>query len=99
MLTSDHCAESWLRPNMQKSIAYFDVQRAERRKRMRIRLHWRVDLLAVRDSHGIESVTRDLSTCGFYCLSPVPLVPGERIRYKLERAAVWPYCPLASPAP
>jgi hypothetical protein len=52
----------------------------ERRKRVRLRLHWPV--LLFRDKAGsemIESVTRDLSSSGFFCLMRVPLLEGERL--------------------
>jgi hypothetical protein len=52
----------------------------ERRKRVRTRLHWPV--LLFRDKPGadaIESVTRDLSSSGFFCLAGVPLVEGEKL--------------------
>jgi len=50
----------------------------ERRKRVRTRLHWPV--LMFRDRPGsaaIESVTRDLSSSGFYCVMRDELVEGE----------------------
>lgn len=52
----------------------------ERRKRVRTRLHW--PLLLFRDRSGsaaIESVTRDLSSSGFFCLTRVELVVGEKL--------------------
>ena len=50
----------------------------ERRKRVRTRLHWPV--LMFRDRPGsaaIESVTRDLSSSGFFCLMRDELLEGE----------------------
>src|SRR5262245_30650707 len=51
----------------------------ERRKRVRTRLHWQVALWALSQADPIESLTRDLSSDGFYCSSRVPFVPGERV--------------------
>jgi|SRR5579863_4184838 hypothetical protein len=52
------------------------VKRTERRKRVRMQVHWPVRFLG----HGgvdRETVTRDLSSEGFHCLERVPFVPGE----------------------
>ena len=50
----------------------------ERRKRVRTRLHWPVLLFRDRPgSDAIESVTRDLSSSGFFCLMRAPLIEGE----------------------
>jgi hypothetical protein len=52
----------------------------ERRKRVRTRLHW--PLLLFRDRPGsdaIESVTRDLSSSGFFCVTRVQLIEGEKL--------------------
>jgi hypothetical protein len=52
----------------------------ERRKRVRTRLHWPV--LLFRDRPGaeaIESVTCNLSSSGFFCLTQVQLMEGERL--------------------
>jgi hypothetical protein len=52
----------------------------ERRKRVRTRLHWPVLLFRDRPgSDAIESVTRDLSSSGFFCLTRVQLVEGEKL--------------------
>jgi PilZ domain len=52
----------------------------ERRKRVRTRLHWPVLLFRERPgSEAIESVTRDLSSSGFYCFSGIRLNEGERL--------------------
>ena len=52
----------------------------ERRKRARTRLHWPVLLFRDRPgSDAIESVTRDLSSSGFFCLTRVPLIEGEKL--------------------
>jgi hypothetical protein len=52
----------------------------ERRQRVRTRLHWPVLLFrAIPGSDAIESVTRDLSSSGFFCLIRVPLGEGEKL--------------------
>src|ERR1035438_2655922 len=51
----------------------------ERRKRVRTRLHWPVLLFRERGSDAIESVTRDLSSSGFFCLTRVRLSEGEKL--------------------
>ena len=64
--------------------------RPERRKRVRTRLRWQVALLAMSDAEMIESSTRDLSSKGFYCNSPVPFVPGARMVCILKVPAYHP---------
>jgi len=52
----------------------------EKRNRVRTRVHWPV--LLFRDRRGataIESITRDLSSSGFFCLTRVQLNEGERL--------------------
>jgi hypothetical protein len=52
----------------------------ERRRRVRTRLHWPVLLFrAIPGSEAIESVTRDLSSSGFFCLTLVELAEGEKL--------------------
>jgi len=54
--------------------------RVERRKKARTRLHWPVLLFRDRPgSDAIESVTRDLSSIGFYCWTRIQLVEGEQL--------------------
>ena len=56
----------------------------ERRLRPRTKLHWPVRMLRERPgSQNIESVTRDLSSGGFYCFTRVPLAIGEQLRCSL----------------
>ena len=51
---------------------------AERRKRARIRVHWRIVLSRHRSGEGAsETITEDLSSDGFYCFSRIPFVAGE----------------------
>ena len=49
----------------------------ERRNRARTRLHWPVLLFRKHLADAIESLTRDLSSEGFYCTSRKGLTPGE----------------------
>src|SRR5258706_15034960 len=52
----------------------------ERRKRVRTRLHWPVLLFrAIPGSDAIDSVTKDLSSSGFFCLTRVQLAEGEKL--------------------
>ena len=60
-----------------KAAVRHTAERAERRKRARTNLQ--LDLLVLRETGAIESATRDLSSKGFYCSSPVPFLPGERM--------------------
>lgn len=53
-------------------------QPSERRKRLRVDLHLNVRLTRP-GSRPIESRTRNLSSEGFYCLSPEPLTLGEEL--------------------
>jgi c-di-GMP-binding flagellar brake protein YcgR len=50
----------------------------ERRKRLRVDLHLNVRF-AKFGSRPIETRTKNLSSEGFYCLSPEPLTPGEEL--------------------
>ena len=52
---------------------------SERRKHSRIELHWRVTLLVLPETGAIEAETRNLSSGGFYCCSPISFVPGEQM--------------------
>lgn len=59
---------------------------AERRKRIRTSVHWPV-LLFLGDHNApstVESVTEDLSSTGFYCLSRTPLRLGEYLSCTLR---------------
>ncbi|HEY6989961.1 MAG TPA: PilZ domain-containing protein [Bryobacteraceae bacterium] len=57
---------------------------SERRKRARTRLHWPVLLFRNHTAEAIESITRDLSSGGFYCLAKVPFTPGELLTCTLK---------------
>jgi PilZ domain len=51
----------------------------ERRKRARNHLHWSVLLFRNHAAEAVESLTRDLSSGGFYCETRVAFTPGERL--------------------
>ena len=51
----------------------------ERRKRARNHLHWSVLLFRNQTADAVESLTRDLSSSGFYCVTGIAFTPGERL--------------------
>ena len=51
----------------------------ERRKRTRNHLHWSLLLFRNQRAEAVESLTRDLSSNGFYCVTGVAFTPGERV--------------------
>lgn len=63
-------------PHMKSSQGKWD-QRFERRRRPRKSVHWTIYLSRQFAAHPLESVTRDLSSSGFYCIVSEPFVPGE----------------------
>lgn len=65
--------------------------RLERRKRVRMQLHWPVCFSGIHAAGTIETKTRDLSSDGFYCLSKTPLVPGTLISCTLKVPAHDPF--------
>ena len=64
--------------------------RPERRRRARTQVHWPVLLLRDNCSNAIETVTQNLSSSGFYCLSPKPMTPGEALVCSLKVPAYDP---------
>jgi hypothetical protein len=56
----------------------------ERRKRARTKLHWPVLFFRHHSAEAVESLTQDLSSGGFYCLSKTPFTCGERILCTLK---------------
>lgn len=57
----------------------------ERRRRARSRVNWPV--LLFRNLEGgdtVETITRDLSSSGFYCLSAKPFAVGEQLLCALQ---------------
>jgi len=61
-----------------------DTHGWERRKRARTRVHWRVLLFRNQTTEAVESLTQDLSSLGFYCLSRDPFTPGESLHCTLR---------------
>lgn len=51
----------------------------ERRKRKRIALHWPVRLFRDPAAPSVESITENLTSNGFYCISKEPFELGERL--------------------
>jgi hypothetical protein len=64
-------------PGPKETGVHDSVFQPERRKRTRTSVHWPVRLLRDRAAKSIGTVTQNLSSSGFYCLSPAPLTPGE----------------------
>jgi PilZ domain len=64
--------------------------RPERRRRARTQVHWPVLLLQARGADAIETVTQNLSSTGFYCFSPSPLIPGASLLCTLKLPAYDP---------
>jgi hypothetical protein len=56
----------------------------ERRKRARTRVHWPVLFFRNQAAEAVESLTQDLSSGGFYCLSKTPFASGEGLRCTLK---------------
>lgn len=52
------------------------TSRPERRRRTRSQVHWPVCFFGVDSRETFETVTENLSSSGFHCFSPVPLLPG-----------------------
>jgi hypothetical protein len=52
----------------------------ERRKRKRVALHWPVCLFRQPATQSVWSVTDNLSSDGFYCVSRESFQPGERLK-------------------
>jgi len=51
----------------------------ERRKRKRIALHWPVRLFRDPSAPSVESITENLTSNGFYCISKEPFEMGEHL--------------------
>jgi hypothetical protein len=51
----------------------------ERRKRKRVALHWHVRLFRDLAAPSVESITENLTSNGFYCVSREPFQLGERL--------------------
>src|SRR5450759_4493428 len=62
-----------------KSAELENLLPSERRKRARNHLHWSLLLFPNQATEAVESLTRDLSSSGFYCVTGVAFIPGERL--------------------
>jgi PilZ domain-containing protein len=58
--------------------------RPERRKRERTMVHWPVRLFRNGGQDAVDTITRNLSSEGFYCFSSTAFVPGESIHCTLR---------------
>lgn len=58
--------------------------RPERRRRPRTQVHWPVLLVPHRGEGAIETVTQNLSSSGFYCVSSCSFAPGESLLCTLQ---------------
>jgi hypothetical protein len=59
-------------------------RRSERRRRLRTKVHWPILLFQEESGEAVETITRDLSSSGFYCLSRVPFACGEVLICSLQ---------------
>jgi hypothetical protein len=55
----------------------------DHRNRQRVALHWPVRLLRQHGGASVESITENLSSEGFYCISTKPFKTGERLRCEI----------------
>lgn len=53
------------------------VARLERRRRQRSHVHWPVCFFGVDVGRTVETTTENLSSSGFHCFTPVPLITGD----------------------
>src|ERR1041385_8215973 len=58
--------------------------RSERRRRVRTRVRWPVLLFRNQKPEAVESLTQDLSSGGFYCLSRTRFLLGEGLQCSLK---------------
>ena len=56
-----------------------DAGRPERRKRVRTQVHWTILLFRETTSKAVTTITQNLSSSGFYCVTGVAFTPGERL--------------------
>lgn len=56
---------------------------SERRKRKRIAVHWPLRVSGIENSDAAGMLTEDLSSSGFYFVSPAPFEPGEQLEWLL----------------
>jgi hypothetical protein len=58
--------------------------RPERRKRSRSHVHWQVCFFGVDVGRTVGTTTENLSSAGFHCFSPVPLIAGDLVTCRLH---------------
>ena len=63
---------------------YYMPSRLERRKRSRSHVHWQVCFFGVDIGRTVETTTENLSSAGFHCFSPVPLIAGDLVTCRLH---------------
>ena len=68
---------------MGKAVA-LDADAQERRKRVRTQVHWTVLLFREHTSKAVTTITQNLSSSGFYCLSRSAFSLGEQLFCSLE---------------
>src|SRR5215471_1511642 len=68
---------------MEKAVA-LDADGQERRKRVRTQVHWTILLFRENTSKAVTTITQNLSSSGFYCLSRNPFSLGEQVVCSLE---------------
>lgn len=61
----------------QEVSAHVPWSRQERRKRVRTQLHLPLVFFASESRPSVETTTQDLSSSGFYCVSPSPFAVNE----------------------
>jgi hypothetical protein len=63
---------------------YLMPSHPERRKRLRSHVHWQVCFFGTNVGRTVETTTENLSSAGFHCFSPVPLIAGELVTCRLR---------------
>ena len=61
-----------------------DADSQERRKRIRTQVHWTILLFRENTARAVTTITQNLSSSGFYCLSRSPFSLGEQVVCSLE---------------
>jgi hypothetical protein len=85
-----HLIDAITARHLAKDPDFAESSRADRRQRRRTPVRWSLALLRNSGSPAIETVTDNLSSAGFYCLSPAPLTPGETLHCVLRVPAYDP---------
>jgi hypothetical protein len=65
-------------------VAAVGFQHADRRRKARTALHWPVILFRKHGGEAVESLTRDLSSCGFSFSAPSPFLIGEILNCSMK---------------